>query len=113
VYSSFCFQFEFTLNGISRKIFWKENTESETKDARALQLEYRMKLFWRLGLAGFGGMSMIYHQIDEIDQDTYKPNIGMGLRFLVDKTENTNLRIDYAIGSQGQYGFYITFGESF
>jgi len=78
-----------------------------------LQLEYRMKLFWRLGLSGFGGMSMIYHQIDEIDQDAYKPNVGMGLRFLVDKTENTNLRIDYALGSEGQDGFYITFGESF
>lgn len=78
-----------------------------------LQLEYRMKLFWRFGLAGFGGMSMVYHEIDHIDQQTFKPNAGLGLRFLVDKTENTNLRIDYAIGSNGQDGFYITFGEAF
>jgi hypothetical protein len=78
-----------------------------------LQMEYRLRLFWRLGMAAFGGMSMIYEDFAGISSDTYKPNGGIGLRFLVDKTENTNLRLDYAVGAQGQDGFYITFGESF
>lgn len=78
-----------------------------------LQMEYRLRLFWRLGMAAFGGMSMIYEDLAGISGDTYKPNGGIGLRFLVDKTENTNLRLDYAVGAQGQDGFYITFGESF
>jgi hypothetical protein len=77
------------------------------------QLEYRLKLFWRFGMAAFGGMSMVYKDIAGISGDTYKPNGGLGLRFLVDKTENTNLRLDYAVGANGQDGFYITFGESF
>ena len=78
-----------------------------------LQLEYRFKLFWRIGLAGFGGLSMIYKDFAAINSKTFKPNGGLGLRFLVDKKENTNLRLDYAIGTNGQDGFYVTFGESF
>ena len=78
-----------------------------------LQLEYRCNLFWRIGIAGFGGISMIYDSLGAIDEETFKPNGGIGLRILVDKSENTNLRIDYAVGSNGQNGIYFTFGESF
>jgi outer membrane protein assembly factor BamA len=78
-----------------------------------IQLEYRMKLVWRFGLAAFGGCSVICDDFSNISNQSLKPNGGMGLRFLVDKTERTNLRIDYAIGIEGQNGFYITFGESF
>jgi hypothetical protein len=77
------------------------------------QLEYRLKLFWRFGMAAFGGMSMVYDDFAGLNSDTFKPNGGLGLRFLVDKSENTNLRLDYAVGANGQDGFYITFGESF
>jgi hypothetical protein len=34
---TFSYQFEFTLNGVDYKINWKENTESETKDAKELR----------------------------------------------------------------------------
>jgi hypothetical protein len=78
-----------------------------------LQLEYRLNLFWRLGLAAFGGTSLICDDYTNINSNSFKPNGGLGLRFLVDKAENTNLRIDYAIGAEGQDGFYISFGESF
>jgi hypothetical protein len=78
-----------------------------------LQLEYRLKLIWRFGLATFGGISMVYPTINEIAGNNFKPNLGLGIRFLVDKTENTNLRFDYAIGINGEAGFYVSFGESF
>ncbi|NQU87097.1 MAG: BamA/TamA family outer membrane protein [Mariniphaga sp.] len=83
------------------------------KNFSSIQLEYRTNLFWKIGLATFGGVSMIYEKISSIGNKSFKPNAGIGLRFLVDKNENTNLRIDYAIGSQNQSGFYISFGESF
>jgi hypothetical protein len=38
---SFSYQFEFTLNGGDYKINWKENTESETKDAKELRNLFR------------------------------------------------------------------------
>lgn len=78
-----------------------------------LQAEYRMKIAWRFGLAVFGGSGFVYSDSAQLKKATIKPNAGIGLRFLVDKKENTYLRFDYAIGKQGQNGFYVSFGESF
>lgn len=83
------------------------------KNLSSLQAEYRVNLFWRIGLATFGGVSALYNDLDSINKIKSKPNLGVGIRFLVDKKENTNLRFDYAVGSNGQSGFYVSFGESF
>jgi len=83
------------------------------RNLTSLQLEYRLNLFWKIGLATFGGVSAIYPDFKFTSQLTAKPNLGMGLRFLVDKKENTSLRFDYAVGSNDQTGFYVSFGESF
>lgn len=83
------------------------------KNLSSLQIEMRNHLFWRIGIATFGGISMVYEKFNQIENESFKPNAGVGFRFLVDKKENTNLRIDYAVGAQNQSGFYISFGESF
>lgn len=83
------------------------------KNFSTLQLELRNHLFWRIGISTFGGISMVYEKVNNIENECFKPNAGVGLRFLVDKNEGTNLRIDYAVGAQNQSGFYISFGESF
>jgi outer membrane protein assembly factor BamA len=82
------------------------------KQLSTLQLELRGPIFWRIGLAVFGGYSAIY-QNNWNESEALKANFGGGLRFLVDKKENINLRLDYAIGQNGQSGFYVAFGESF
>jgi outer membrane translocation and assembly module TamA len=78
----------------------------------SVQLEYRQDVWWRLGFAVFGGINLL-HADWNLEAENLKPNAGIGLRFLVDKTEGTNLRLDYAVGQDGQQGFYISFGESF
>ena len=83
------------------------------KNLTSLQIEMRNHLFWRFGIVTFGGISMVYKKFNQIENESFKPNAGFGFRFLVDKKENTNLRIDYAVGAQNQSGFYISFGESF
>ncbi len=83
------------------------------KNLSSIQLELRNHLFWRIGIATFGGLSLMYEKISMMENESFKPNFGLGLRFLVDKKENTNLRIDYALGADNQSGFYISFGESF
>lgn len=83
------------------------------KNISSVQLEYRVNLFWRIGVATFGGISVVYDKINSIKNESFKPNAGIGLRFLADKRENIHLRIDYAFGAQNQSGFYISFGESF
>ncbi|MGB0914448.1 MAG: hypothetical protein ACPGVI_00180 [Crocinitomicaceae bacterium] len=78
-----------------------------------VQVEYRAHLFWRIGVAGFGGVSLVYPDLNNLSNHNVKPNLGGGLRFLVDRKENTYLRLDYAIGVNRQSGFYVSFGESF
>ena len=77
-----------------------------------IQAEYRTPYLWRFGLAAFGGTSLVYGT-STFDVNGVKPNAGIGLRFLVDKSDRTNLRFDYAVGRGGQSGFYVSFGESF
>lgn len=77
------------------------------------QEELRCRVVWRLGLSVFGGLSAIYSSLDRVDAQDLKYNYGMGLRFCMDKKEKTNLRLDYAVGQDGNNGFYVVFGESF
>lgn len=79
----------------------------------AWQTELRLPIFWRFGLAAFGGLSTLYANNTPFNPSHLKHNYGLGLRFKVDKKDDTNLRIDYAIGSANNSGFYIAFGESF
>ncbi|MFT3844072.1 MAG: BamA/TamA family outer membrane protein [Lacibacter sp.] len=83
------------------------------KNLGSLQAEFRMPVFWRIGAAFFGGGSNLYSHAAALSTAATKFNYGMGLRFLVDKKDKTNLRLDYAMGSNGNSGFYIAFGESF
>lgn len=79
----------------------------------SLQSEFRFPAFWKIYLAAFGGLSNSYGETNNFSFVKSKYNYGFGFRFLVDKTENTFLRLDYAIGQDHNNGFYISFGESF
>ena len=82
------------------------------KNLTSFQTEIRFPVIRRFGLAAFGGISDLFNGSNLKLKET-KPNYGMGLRFLIDKHDKTNLRLDYAIGGEGNSGFYISFGESF
>lgn len=79
----------------------------------SFQTEIRLPVIWRFGLATFGGLSNIYSDANKFKLENIKYNFGLGIRFLVDKKDKTNLRFDYAIGQNSNHGFYISFGESF
>jgi hypothetical protein len=78
-----------------------------------LQSEVRLSVIRRWGLAAFGGVSSAYDNLRLINGSDIKYNYGMGLRFMIDRKEKTNLRLDYGIGENGSHGFYVFFGESF
>lgn len=77
------------------------------------QGEFRFVLYRKWSLATFGGSALIYNEIRDFSRINLKPNLGFGVRFRVDEKEKTNLRFDYAIGSNANNGLYISFGESF
>jgi hypothetical protein len=83
------------------------------KNFSTLQAELRANVIWRLGVAVFGGATKLYPELNQFSFNNIKPNYGAGIRFLIDRKSNINLRFDYAQGSDGQDGFYVAFGESF
>jgi hypothetical protein len=78
-----------------------------------LQAETRLNVYRRWGLALFGGGAAVFPKFGALSRKSLKFNIGGGLRFMVDRRERINMRVDYALGSAGNQGFYIAFGESF
>jgi hypothetical protein len=78
----------------------------------ASQLEYRLELPKRLGLAGFFGVAEVAPSIGKFNAENILPAGGVGLRYMVAKKNHINLRFDYAIGKDGG-GFYMGIGEAF
>lgn len=78
-----------------------------------LTAEARIHVFKRYGFTLFYGTGSVMNKWQDIMESPLKPGFGAGFRFLADRKENINLRIDYARGKDGQYGFYFAFGEAF
>jgi len=84
------------------------------KNMAALQAEYRMPLFWRLGAVAFGGAGNIGPSLSDLNFQGLKYSYGGGLRVALNKSEKLNLRLDYGIGKgKGNDGFYLQLGEAF
>jgi len=77
-----------------------------------LQAEYRFPLFWRFGGVVFAGTGGVASQVGEVFNDL-RLAYGGGIRFLLNKNEGANVRIDYGVGAKGNSGFYLTIGEAF
>jgi outer membrane protein assembly factor BamA len=77
------------------------------------QAEYRMPLFWRLGMVAFAGNAVVANQIDQFSWKNIRTTAGLGLRFKIDKERKINARIDFGISSDLTTGFYFTIGEAF
>jgi len=76
------------------------------------QVEYRLQLPKRFGLAAFFGLGEVAPDIASFNNDNLKPGGGGGLRFLLAKKNHVNLRVDYAAGLQGG-GLYLGVAEAF
>lgn len=75
--------------------------------------EIRKSIHKRWGAAIGLGAGTVFSQSADVFVNPFKPAFNAGLRFVADRKENINLRIDYAVGQKGQSGFYFAFGEAF
>jgi len=77
------------------------------------EADYRHMVYKdKVGAAVFGGVAALYGE-DESDEDyKFYPGAGAGL-FYVLNDEKMVVRADFAFGSEGNYGFYLTFGHGF
>ncbi len=82
------------------------------KDLLAVQLEYRVPLFWRIGGAFFAGAGTVAPDITRFSLLQVKPAAGFGLRYMYDLRERLNVRVDVGFGKSSS-GVYITANEAF
>jgi len=78
----------------------------------AVQAEYRLPVWKRLGMAGFAGIGDVAPRLQDFKPGGFKYSCGLGLRFKIAPKEGTNLRLDFAWGKMSS-GFYFTAGEAF
>ena len=78
----------------------------------ATQVEYRLPLFWRVGLVGFAGVGDVFDRPSDVRWNTLKYSLGGGLRFMLNRKERINIRLDYGIG-RANTGFYLGIMEAF
>lgn len=81
------------------------------KHQGVVQAELRHPLFWRLSLHAFGSLGNVFSDINQVTE-LPKWNAGVGLRFLLDKDDLLNLRVDYGFSNEGGE-LYLTIGEAF
>lgn len=82
------------------------------KNQVAAQGEYRRQLKPWLGVVAFGAVGEVASAVDKFDITNFKWTAGGGVRITVNRTERSNIRIDYGIGN-GTAGLYFAFAESF
>jgi len=82
------------------------------RDLLALQAEYRLPLFWRLGAVGFVGLGQVAPVFRDFRLDSLKKTMGLGLRYRFNNEENMCLRFDIGFG-QDSSGFYFSVFEAF
>jgi len=78
-----------------------------------MQLEYRQYFWKRLGFAAFGGLGNVSEDMLSYDFGTMKYSYGVGLRFLFNKEQKVNLRMDIGFGNDGNRGIYFGIQEAF
>ena len=76
------------------------------------QSEIRIPVYWKFGIVAFAGMGQVAPDLKSFSFDGMKYTAGGGIRFLLSKKENANIRLDYGFTKEGG-GFYMIFGESF
>lgn len=82
------------------------------KNLVALQAEYRLPLFWRLGLVGFAGLGSVADRWRHMDFGDLKHSLGFGFRYFFDRKEKIYVRLDFGFG-EDESGFYLSIFEAF
>jgi len=60
-----------------------------------------------------GGLGNVAETFGELGLGNLKPSYGVGLRFLFDKKERIQVRMDIGFGEDGSSGFYFSIFEAF
>lgn len=77
------------------------------------QTEFRQYFTKRFGFVAFAGIGDVGSEITDFSIKELKYSLGGGLRYLFNKKENVNLRMDIGFGADGNSGIYFGIEEAF
>jgi len=91
------------------------NFEGRFRDQNylSLQTEYRITFWKYFAINIFGGVGEVADQFSNFSAAGLKYSFGAGGRLFIVPEDKLSLRVDYAFGSEGQSGLYVTFREAF
>jgi hypothetical protein len=80
----------------------------------SFQTEYRMPIWWRFGVTGFASMGRVGESLSELAElGGLHFGYGGGLRFMFNRQDQVNLRMDVAHSPGLGVGYYFTLREAF
>jgi outer membrane protein assembly factor BamA len=82
------------------------------KNMIAVQMEYRLPVWKRIGAVGFAGFGEVAPGISDFELKSFKHTVGIGLRYLLVPAEKINMRLDFGWGRDSS-GFYLALTEAF
>ncbi len=82
------------------------------KNLWAAQSEYRIPIWWKLGASVFVGIGQVAPEMSKFNTYDIKIAFGYGLRYLLDKAQHLNVRLDIAHSVEGTF-VYFTIQEAF
>lgn len=106
----------FNMNALIGGSYWMRGYwlgRYRDKNMITAQAEYRVPLFWRIGAVGFIGGGDVASSIAKFEFNKFKYTAGFGIRFVFDKQEKINARLDFGFGSHGNSGVYAMVAEAF
>jgi hemolysin activation/secretion protein len=82
------------------------------KKSLSAQVEARWKFYKRWGMVAFAGGGIIGSATTDEFEDDVIPSYGLGLRFMVMKSQRINIRVDYARSDESS-AWYLGVTEYF
>jgi outer membrane protein assembly factor BamA len=102
--------------GVRNSLRGYETGKYKGRNMIASQVELRWRFYKKWGAAFFGGTGSIWGNENNGEEEferAWLPSAGMGLRYMVSKEKRINIRLDYALGVDGNQGLYFGVMEAF
>ncbi len=102
--------------GVRNSLRGYEAGKYKGRNMIASQAELRWRFHNKWGGVVFGGTGSIWGNENNGEEEferTWLPSAGLGLRYMVSKEKKINVRLDYAVGVDGNQGLYFGVMEAF
>ncbi len=102
--------------GVRNSLRGYEAGKYKGRNMIASQAELRWRFHNKWGGVIFGGTGSIWGNENNGEEEferTWLPSAGLGLRYMVSQEKKINVRLDYAVGVDGNQGIYFGVMEAF